>query len=306
MAEFVAYFDGDFVPYSQVKIDPDDLAIMGDSVFDVERTFDGRLFRLADHIDRLYRSLRYSRIDPGLSPGEMMEISEEVVRRNDPLRKPGSDFLLRQLITRGQGAGTSPTVLVAIPHHGTGAIDSHIDFTQWARFYETGAPIVIPSVRSYHNSSLDPKVKHYSRMNFALARLEAIDVDPESFPVLLDQNGNLSENIAANFFLVTGGVIRTPRNTNILQGISRKVVFELAEQLDIPVVEEDLQPYDAYTADEAFLTNSGYQLLPVASIDGRRVRHEVPGPISNRLLAAWSELVGVDIVDQALQQAGLG
>ena len=158
-------------------------------------------------------------------------------------------------------------------------------------------------LRSYPNSSLDPKVKHYSRMNFALARRQAVDMDPDSFPVLLDQDGNLSENIAANFFLVTGGVIRTPKETNILQGISRQVVLELAEQLDIPLVEENLQPYDAYTADEAFLTNSGYQVLPVASIDGRRVRHEVPGPVSKRLLAAWSEMVDVDIVGQALEQA---
>ena len=142
MAEFIAYFNGEYVPYSEVRIDPDDLAIMGDSVFDVERTFDGRLFRLEDHIGRLYRSLRYSRIDPGLSPREMMDISEETVSRNELLRKPGSDFLVRQLITRGHGGDTPPTVLVSIPHHGTGAIDSHIDFSQWAGFY--GATPIAP------------------------------------------------------------------------------------------------------------------------------------------------------------------
>ena len=303
MAEFIAYFNGEYVPYGEVKIDPDDMGLRGDAVFDVERTFNGKIFRLRDHIDRMYRALQYTRIDPGLTPDEMLAISEEVVRRNEPLRKPGSDFLVRQLVTRGQGQGTGPTILISIDDHPPGALDGHLDFRSWARFYETGVAVVIPSVRSYPSSSLDPKVKHYSRMNFYLAQLEAEDVDPEAYAVLLDQDGNISENITGNFFIVTGGVIRTPRDTNILQGISRQVVFELAEQLGIPLVEEDLQPYDAYTADEAFLTNSDYQLLPVASIDKRRVRHEVPGPISNQLLAAWSELVGVDIVGQALQQA---
>ena len=106
--------------------------------------------------------------------------------------------------------------------------------------------------------------------------------------------------MGANFFVVTDGVLRTSSDKSVLQGISRKSVLELAEQLGIPVVEEDLQPYDAYTADEAFLTNTYFQLLPVRSVD-RRPMGEVPGPISKQLLAAWSELVGLDIVDQALQ-----
>ena len=122
--------------------------------------------------------------------------------------------------------------------------------------------------------------------------------------MLLDQDGNIAENIGANFFVVTDGVIRTPGDSSILQGISRMVVFELADQLGIPIAEEALQPYDAYTADETFLANSLYQLLPVGTVDNRRIGDEVPGPISMQLLAAWSEMVGLDIVGQALQQAG--
>ena len=90
--------------------------------------------------------------------------------------------------------------------------------------------------------------------------------------MLLDQDGNIAENVGGNFMIVTDGAIRTPGDQSILQGISRMTVFDLADQLGIPIVEEDLQPYDAYTADEAFLTNSIYQLLPVASIDGRNDR----------------------------------
>ena len=130
-----------------------------------------------------------------------------------------------------------------------------------------------------------------------------MDIDPGAYAVLLDQDGNITEGMTNNFFVVTNGVIRTPKDTSILQGISRMAVFDLARQLNIPIVEEDLQPYDAYTADEAFLANSVFQLLPIQSVDKREVRDQVPGPISTQLLAAWSELVDVDIVGQALDQA---
>ena len=305
MAEFVAYFNGDWVPNSEVKVSPFDRGFtMGDVVFDVERTFDGRIFRLRDHMDRLYRSLQYARIDPGLDRDEMTELTRELVRRNEAMRPAGGDFSVRQVVTRGTpNSGSqgnvaddlSPTVINMV---------SLIDFTVYAEYYENGAAVVIPGARSYSSDSVDPKAKHYSRANFVQAQLQVADVDPRAYPVLLDQRGNISENVAANFFIVTDNVLRTSRDQSILQGISRKVAIEVAKQLEIPVVEEDLQPYDAYTADEAFLTTSSYQLLPISTIDQRRVGDEVPGPVSRQLLAAWSELAGLDIVDQATRWSG--
>ena len=302
MKEATAFFNGEWVPYDEVKIDPFDRGfLMGDSVYDVERTFDGKIFRLREHMERLYRSLQYTRIDPGLTLDEMTRVTEEVVRRNENLREPSGDFTVRQVVTRGKAPSysqglpsdsASATVIVtALP----------IDFSGHARSYEEGAAVVFPTARSYSANALDPKAKHYSRANFVQAQLQAADIDPDAYPVLLDQDGNIAENVGGNFMLVSGGVIRTPSDHSILQGISRMTVFDLAEQLGIPVVEEDLQPYDAYTADEAFLTNSIYQLLPVSTIDKRQIGDEVPGPVSKRLLAAWSELVGLDIVDQALR-----
>ena len=146
--------------------------------------------------------------------------------------------------------------------------------------------------------ALDPKVKHYSRMNFNLADLEAADVDPEGWPILTDSEGNLTEGTGYNVFLVTDGVIRTPGDRNILQGISRGMVFDLAEQLEIPLVEEDLQPYDMYTADEAFFSSTTPCVLPVTVVDKREIGDGRPGPIVQQLLSAWSETVGLDIVDQ--------
>lgn len=305
MAEHIAYFNGEWVPNSEVHIDPFDRGFtMGDAVFDVERTFDGRIFRLKEHLDRLYRSLQYIRLDCGLSIEEMTENTEELVRRNEPMREPGGDYMVRQVVTRGtpyggtQGTVTEPMTPTVIN------MVTPAPLSGYAEGYEKGASVVFPSVRGYSSSSLDPKAKHYSRGNFALAQLQTADVDPNAHPVLLDQDGNIAENVGANFFVVTDGVIRTPGDSNILQGISRMVVFELADQLGIPIVEEALQPYDAYTADETFLANSIFQVLPVGTVDNRQIGDEAPGPISKQLLAAWSEMVGVDIVGQAIRQAG--
>ena len=305
MAEHIAYFNGEWVPNSEVSIDPFDRGFtMGDAVFDVERTFDGKIFRLKEHLDRLYRSLQYIRLDCGLSLEEMTENTEELVRRNEPMREPGGDYMVRQVVTRGtpsggtQGSVTEPMTPTVINMVTPAPLSGYADG------YERGASVVFPSVRGYSSASLDPKAKHYSRGNFALAQLQTADVDPDAHPVLLDQDGNIAENVGANFFVVTDGVIRTPGDSNILQGISRMVVFELADQLGIPIVEEALQPYDAYTADETFLANSIYQVLPVGTVDNRQIGDEAPGPISKQLLAAWSEMVGVDIVGQALRQAG--
>ena len=171
-------------------------------------------------------------------------------------------------------------------------------FGRYASLFKDGAHGVITRTRSYPVDALDPKVKHYSRMNFNLADMEAADVDPEGWPILTDTYGNLTEGTGYNVFLVTDGVIRTPGDRNILQGISRGMVFDLANQLEIPLVEEDLQPYDMYTADEAFFSSTSPCVLPVTVVDKREVGDGRPGPIVQQLLAAWSESVGMDIVDQ--------
>jgi len=297
MADYTAYFNGEWVPFSQVKIDPMDRGFMvGDVIFDVARTFGGKSFRLKEHIDRLYRSLKFVRIDPGLSPEEMLDISEETIRRNEPLRSEVGDYAITQFVTRGPGGSTRdagpPAVCVkAAP----------VNFTRFAQLFKDGAHGVITRTRSYPVESLDPKVKHYSRMNFNLADLEAADVDPDAWPILTDTEGNLTEGTGYNVFLVTDGVIRTPGDRNILQGVSRGMVFSLARQLGIPLVEEDLQPYDMYTADEAFFSSTSPCVLPVTKVDKRDIGEGRPGPIVQQLLAAWSETVGVDIVDQALR-----
>ncbi len=297
MADYMAYFCGEWMPASHVKIDPLDRGfLVGDAVFDVFRTFNGKSFRLGEHVDRLYRSLKYVRIDPGLSPDDMVRISEEIIARNEPFRAEVGDFAVWQFVTRGRGrwahSAGPPAVGVFIRSLGLG---------RFAHLYQEGAHGVIVRSRSFAPDALDPKVKNFSRMNFNLAELEAGDVDKAGWPILLDSRGNISEGVGYNLFLVTAGVIRTPGDRSVLQGVSRATVFELAKGLGIPIVEEDVQPYDLYTADEAFFTSTSPCVLPVTRVDRRPIGTGVPGPIVHRLLAAWSETVGVDIVEQALK-----
>ena len=299
MTDYVSYFNGEWVPLSQVRIDPDDRGFTtGDVVFDVARTFNGRTFRLNYHIDRLYRSLKYARMDPGLSPDEMLAISEEVVARNEAARSEVGDYYIRQFITRGKGiwahSAGPPSVCVRV---------SPIDLGRYAPAYSDGLHAVIARTRSFSPESLDSKIKHQSRMNFELAEIEAGDVDPEAWPLLLDLNGNITEGTSNNVFIVTDGVIRTPTDTAILAGISRDMVLDLAEQLEVPASEEDLQPYDVYTADECFFSSTPFSILPVTYVDRRPIGDGRPGPMTHNLLAAWSEAVGIDVVDQALRFA---
>ena len=300
MTDYTAYLNGEWMDLDQVKIDINDKGFSsGDVVFDVARTFNGKTFRLQYHIDRLYRSLKYARMDPGLSPQEMLDISEEVVTRNEHLRGDGGDYYVRQIVTRGIGVWS----------HSAGPPNVHVvvrpmDTGRFVRLFSDGLHAVIARTRSYPTESLDSKIKHYSRMNFAMAELEAFDVDPEAWPILTDTDGNLTEGTSNNVFIVTHGTIRTPGDNTILQGGSRNMVLDLARQLDIPVEEEDLQPYDLYTADEAFFSRTGPCVLPVTKADKRPIADGKPGPITQQLLAAWGEAVGMDIVDQAVHLAG--
>jgi len=295
--DYTAYFCGEWMPASQIKIDPMDRGFrLGDAVFDVFRTFNGKSFRLREHVDRLYRSLKYVRIDPGMPPEEMIRISEEIIARNEHLRADVGDFAVWQFVTRGRGRSAHSAGPPAV-----GVLIRTLGHARFAHLYQEGAHGVIVRTRGFAPDALDPKLKHFSRMNFHLAELEAADVDKAGWPILLDSRGNLAEGVGYNAFLVTAGVIRTPGDRSILQGISRAMVFELAKALGIPIVEEDLQPYDLYTADEAFFTGTSPCVLPVTRVDWRPIGTGVPGPIVHRLLAAWSEAVGVGIVEQALK-----
>ena len=293
--DFEAYFNGSWMPYSKIMISPDDRGFMlSDAVFDVGRTLNGVPFRWEDHVDRLFRSLKYIDLDPGLSQDQIVELGYESVERNRTYLDEVPDFIISCFVTRGLGV---ESIRDAGPHNICVNVKP-ISCATFARFFEHGAHGIIARTRSYPVESMDPKLKHYSRLNFVLADIEVSNIDPTASPILLDTNGNVTEGNAFNIFTVTDGKIKTPKGDNILQGVTRQVVMELADAMGNPVVEADLQPYDLYTADEVFFTRTTPRIIPVSRIDNRPVGDRFPGLITEQLLAAHSDLVGLDIVDQ--------
>ena len=300
MEEFVGYRNGEWVPVSEIlPVAGDRGPSMGDQVTEMVRTFGGKSFRMRDHIDRLYKSLKYTRIDPGLPADEMYEVSEEGIRRNEHLRPAGSDISLSHVISRGAGGPRAwgagpPNVFIRY---------NPMNYSMFGDKYETGVNAAIPRTRSFDPAALDPKIKHLSRMNMSIAELEANDIDKGAWPILLDSNGHLTEGSGYNVFIATDSILRTPTDHAALVGISRMMVLALAEQLQIPAVEENLEPYDLFTADECFFSSTPFSLLPVTRVDGRDIGTGKPGPMTQQLLAAWSESVGIDIVGQAASAA---
>jgi branched-chain amino acid aminotransferase len=298
----IAYFNGRYVPEAEVRVPFRDRSFLyGDGCFDMTRTFNGHPFKVKEHIDRLYRSLAYLRIDIGIAPDELIEITHEVVRRNAHLRGEGDDFWVGQRVSRGVNAigdegfnHSGPNIVVdCMP----------LPFTARAKLYRDGIRVIVPSARRTPPSSLSPRVKSHNYLNLVMADLEVSDRDPEAWAVLLDENGNLCEGLGSNIFVVKGGGLMTPRGQYVLEGISRQTVIELAQALKLPVVERDLDLYDAATADEVFLTSTSLCLCGVSKVNGAVIGGgRVPGPVTARLLEAYSELTGCDIAGQYLSR----
>lgn len=298
MEERIVYLNGAFVPESQAKVSVLDSGFnAGDGVYDVTRTFRHKPFKLREHTERLFRSLYYTRIDCGMSLEEMEKTTLEVLERNKPLLGENEDCALWQVVSRGVRSSTGNRV----SGHATVTVYSVIvNFPEFASFYVEGAPLVIPSTRRIPPQCLESKAKITNKMNHTMAAFEAKQVDPRAIPLMLDIDGNLSETSAHNFFLVIDGKLCTPTDRNVLGGITKAVIFDLAKQLGIEIVEGDYTPYDLYNAEEAFLASTSPTFVPVRTVNGAKIGKGAPGPVTVRLIAAWNKMVGMDIVDQAL------
>lgn len=297
----MVYLSGQMIRESEAKISIFDSAIMlGDAITESTRTFHHEPFRLQSHIDRLYRSLKICRVDPGLSPAEMTQLSLDTLDENRHLLGPDDDCWLVHNISRGL---LLPGPSSAQRHPATVMIfTSPLDLRGWARYYTDGCHAVTSISRAVPAQSLDARIKNRSRLFYTLADQEARLVDPDAQCVILDIDGYVSENKGGNIFAVVDGELRTPTSENCLEGISRRVVLDLAVQLQIPARETRMQMYELYTASEIFFTSTPYCLMPATRFNGLPVGDGAVGPFSKTLLTAWSELVGVDIVRQAQDQ----
>ena len=178
-----------------------------------------------------------------------------------------------------------------------------LPFKARARYYRDGIPVIVPSVRRTPPESQSPRAKVHNYINLIQGEMEVKAQNPDGWPILLDMNGNLAEGSGSNIFLVKDGALLTPRKQFVLAGISRRVTIELAQELGIDVEEADIDLFDAYTADEAFVTSTSFCICSVSSFNGSTTGDgRVPGPITDRLTTAYSGLVGIDVAQQYLSR----
>jgi branched-subunit amino acid aminotransferase/4-amino-4-deoxychorismate lyase len=306
MPEPLVYLNGRLVPASEAHLAVYDTGVvLGATVAEQTRTFGRRLYRLEDHIDRLFRSLRYAGIDLSLSRAELAAVSHELTAHNARFLDDAGELGLVHFVTAGEYP--SYAAMTGRPVRPGPTVCAHtfpLPLGRWARAMGAGARLVISAVRQVPPQCWDPQMKCRSRMHYFLADRQARLIDPEASPLLLDLAGNVTETPTANFLIVERGTIVSPPHARILPGVSRAVVMELAGRLGIPIAERDIGVLNALNAEEALFTSTPYCLLPVTSIDGTPVGDGRPGPVFRRLLAAWSAEVGVDIESQILAAAG--
>lgn len=297
----VVYLNGEFVPEEQAKISIFDSALMfGDMVFEMTRSFNKKQFKLKEHLRRLYDSIKYVHIPMKLSMDELEMLCYETMEKNEPVFAPHDEHRLMINVSRGPlsiyssifGGRLEPTVVIA---------DFPLKWTVAAmgKLFDTGINAVIPSQRAIPASLLEPKVKNRSRMHYQLANIEVSHWKGDNnWALLLDPDGFIAEGTGDNFFIVKSGVVITPEGRNILRGISREYIFELCRELGLTSIEKNIEPFDIYTADEAFMTGTPFSLLPVTQLNSVDIGDGRMGAITALLLKKWSENVGVDIVQQ--------
>lgn len=273
----VAYLNGDYMPVEDAKISVFDRGFLyGDGVYETLGIHGGRIFRLDDHLDRLDRSLSLLRLDFSVAQSRLKEAVLETARRN-----AYRDAYVRIVVSRGvsfpsmdsRAATQGPTVLILV--------HSRVQPEALAGFFgSTGLRLRVVSIRKTPSTSLDPRAKTLNYLNQMLARLEATDAGADE-ALLLDVHGFVAEGAGDNFFAVHGTELVTPGPQEILAGITRAVVIEMARELGYHVVERNMTGYDLYTADEAFVTSTYGGILPVAEVNGRPIGSQtVPGRIT--------------------------
>jgi len=301
MKERVVYFSGKLVPESEARLSIYDSALMfGDVAFDMTRSFNKRQFKLREHLERLLASVRWLRIPFSMAVDDLEKACNGVIEANDPLFEPDDEHRLMINVTRGLLGIYANRVNI---EPGTNLIIADFPL-RWtvqdsANLYTEGIEIFIPSQRMIPASLLEPKAKNRNRIHYLMANIEASAYKGRNaWALLLDPDGFVTEGTGANFMMVKNGTLYSPEPRNMLRGISRDYVIELARELRIPAMERNLEPYDVMTADEAFFTCTPFCMLPAVKFQGQDIGNGQPGAVYQMLIKQWSDEVGVDIVAQ--------
>lgn len=295
-------FNGELIPETEAKISIYDSALMfGDMVFEMTRSFQKEQFKLEEHIDRLYVGLKILRIPIEITKTQMIDECYRTIEANEDNFAGDDEHRLMIDVSRGllgiyqgiEGLRPGSNVIIA---------DFPLKWTVagMGELFRSGINMVITSQRAIPASLMDPKIKNRSRIFYLMANIEASLMDgTNNWALLLGVDGYITEGTGDNFFIVKDGVVITPEGRDILRGISRGYVMEtLCAQLGIKCIEKNIEPYDVYTADEAFITGTPFCMLPVTSLNSLSIGDGSPGKVFEALLKAWSENVGVDIRQQ--------
>ena len=277
------WLDGELVDESAAKISVFDHGLLyGDGVFEGIRFYNRRVFRLEEHIRRLFDSARAIVLEIPWTREEVCRSVVETVAANGL-----DDGYIRLVVTRGTGTmGLSPYLCKRASMF---IIASTISLYP-QEHYEKGLSVITSATRRPAPGALMPQVKSLNYLNNVMAKVEAIQAGALE-AVMLNEQGYVAECTGDNLFILRDGVLHTPQvSDGALDGITRRVILELADQLGIPKVERSLTRYDLFVADEFFLTGTAAEVIPVVSLDRRVIGDGTPGPLTKRFIAAFKEL----------------
>jgi branched-chain amino acid aminotransferase len=302
MSNSLAYLNGRLLPQSEATLPLHDAGfVMGATVTDLCRTVRHRLYRWEDHLARFRLSCHSAHLQQALTDSDLSQNAHELVAHNAGLLRPEDDLALVMFLTPGPvgyylgepgGAGDGPPTL--------GMHTFPLPFVRYTRLFQTGAHLAVSNVRQPPADCVPPHIKQRSRLHWWLADRDVHDRFPGAFALLQDANGHLTETAAANLLVVNDGIVQSPPRGTGLGGISLQVVRELCAELKIPFAERPITIDDAATADEILLTSTPYCVCGVSRFNGEPIPW--PGPIFQRILAAWSEQIGLDIRSQIENQ----
>jgi branched-chain amino acid aminotransferase len=275
----IIYIDGKYLPADQAKISVFDHGFLyGDGVFEGIRAYNGRVFRLKEHLDRMYDSAKTIDLHPPLSKEELTEVICELLRKNKL-----DNAYIRPIISRGVGdlgldprKCPKPSVIVIATSWGA----------MYGDLYAKGLKAITVSVRRNPAEALPPNVKSLNYLNNILAKIEA-NYKGGDEAIFFDTNGYISEGSGDNLYVVKNGEILTPQTLNNLRGVTRMVLIEIARSLGITVKEQNLGYFDLYAADEVICTGTAAEVAPITWIDGRVIGSGKPGPVTRQLMAAF-------------------
>ncbi len=280
----VIYLDGQWLDKESAKVSVFDHGLLyGDGVFEGMRVYNGKTFKLKQHIDRLYDSAQAIMLSVPISREQMIAVTEDGVRRSG--LKEG---YLRHIITRGVGdLGLDPRKCAR-----ASIIIIFDVIAIWpAERYEVGLNLVTAGTPINHREALSPRVKSLNYLNHIMAKVEATNAGADD-AIMLDAAGHIAEATGMNLFVWKNDTLSTPAvYAGLLRGVTRDTLIELASEAGYRVVETVVSRYDLYTADEAFLTGTAAEVAPIRMVDGRIIGAGKPGPVTKDLRARFQQLV---------------